>query len=234
MKNGKRHAGAHFDLNSAAGLKYTGLECSMHCEESGRRDTVAKLHRKENVNTECRGTMLYRPPATFQGSQIASHWHYQVHCPASALRRYSHCLSPSRNGCNLGKHSQAAVWDSPKKEALQGGGFKTHTPGKAEVWAQEMTPPTEDEHHAAQPAAPMTENLCLPSRHQDDPAENAWTKILSSDLLVHLIYWLCAALEEDSKLIRQVSFAICQENFCHNRQGTFSLLQPEDKNTILR
>lgn len=36
--------------------------------------------------------MVYMSPATFWGSQTASHWHYQVHCSAWALRSYSHCL----------------------------------------------------------------------------------------------------------------------------------------------
>lgn len=132
-------------------------------------------------------------PATFQGFQPGSHWHYQVPCSASGLRSYSHCQSPSKTGCNLGKHSQAAVMDSPRNQVLQSRGFKTHAPGNAEVWAQEMTLPPEDEHHAAQLAAPVMENLCLQSRHQDYPAENAWSKILST-CLPHLLAVGCLGI----------------------------------------
>lgn len=140
-----------------------------------------KYKGKEMLPLSAEVPMFYMSPATFRSSQTASHWHYQGHCSASALRSYSHCLSQSKNGCDLGKHSQAAVWDPPRKQALQGQGFKTHTPGKAEVWAQEVTLPAEDEHHAAQLAAPVMENLWLQSRHQDYPAENAWSSILSTD-----------------------------------------------------
>lgn len=158
--------------------------------------------------------MFYMSPATFQSSQTASHWHYQVHCSASALRSYSHCLSPSKNGCDLGKHSQAAIWDSPRKQARQG--FKTYTPGKAEVWAQQVILPSEDEHHTAQLAAPMTDNLCLQSSSKTTPLKMHGPT--SSPQTYFTSFTGCVLpWNKDSKLIQQLSFATCLDNFCHNR-----------------
>lgn len=152
--------------------------------------------------------MFYMCPATFQGSQTASH---QVRGSASAMQSYSHCLSPSKNGCNVGKHSQASIWDSPRNQALQVQGFQTHTPGKAEVWAQEMTPPTEDEHHTTQLAAPMTAKQA--------PRFPCW-KCMGPDPLhrftcsPHLLSVCCLGIR--LKTHQAGLFAMCLDNFCHN------------------
>lgn len=77
----------HFDLNSAAGLKYTGLECKMGCEESGRRDTASKLHRKGNANIECRGTHVLH---------VSGHFPRFPNCLPLALPGSLLCLSPEK------------------------------------------------------------------------------------------------------------------------------------------
>ena len=106
----------------------------MNQEESGMRDTVAKLLGKENVNTECRAT---------HGLHVSSHLPGFPDCFLLALPGSLLCLSPekvqslplslSKNGPGLLNNPQAAVWDSPEKQALQCQGVNTHRPGKAEV-----------------------------------------------------------------------------------------------------
>lgn len=92
--------------------------------------------------------MVYMSPATFQGSQTASHWHYQVHCSAWSLRKYSHCLCLRLKIAQTCGTPKAAIQDSHEKQALQCQGLNTHRPGKAEVWTQEKSEPTEDEQAA--------------------------------------------------------------------------------------
>lgn len=139
----------------------------MNHEESGMRDTVAELPGEGNVNTERRAT---------QGLHISSHFLGFPNCLPLALPGSWLCLSPKKaqslplsppkNSPDLWNNPQAAIKDSPKKQALQFQGSNTYRLGKVEVWTQGNTEPTEDEQQAAELTAPTKENLCLQSRHK--------------------------------------------------------------------
>lgn len=167
--------------------------------------------------------MFYMCPATFQGSQTASH---QVRGSASAMQSYSHCLSPSKNGCNVGKHSQASIWDSPRNQALQVQGFQTHTPGKAEVWAQEMTPPTEDEHHTAGCSYDSKTGTKISLLKMHGPR---------SSPQIHLLTSFTECVLPWNKTQNSSGRSLCNVSGQFLSQyGTFSSLQPEDDYTIWR
>lgn len=100
----------------------------MNHEESGMRDAVAELPGEGNVNTERRAT---------QGLHISSHFLGFPNCfplslPGSWLslspkKAPSLPPSPPKNSPDLWNNPQAAIKDSPKKQALQFQGSNIHT-----------------------------------------------------------------------------------------------------------
>lgn len=161
--------------------------------------------------------MFCMSPATFRGSQTASHWHCQVHCSALALRSYSHCLSPSKNGCNLGKCSQAAVWDSPWNEALQVRGFQTHI----HPWQGWGPSPGDDTTYGRW--TPHCPAGCSydgkPMLVMKAPRLPCWKCMVPDPLhrftcSPHLLTVCCLGIR--LKTHQADLFAICPDNFCHN------------------
>lgn len=139
---GKRRAYVHFDLNIA------GLECNTNHEESGmrhRKKLWGKGHNTNHRATHCLHVSNH-PPA-FSNC-------FLLVLPGSLLclspeKVQSLPLIPSKNRPGLWNNPQAAVQDSPEKQALQSQGLNTHRPGKAEDSTQQNTEPTEDKQRAA-------------------------------------------------------------------------------------
>lgn len=144
--------------------------------------------------------MVYMPPATFRGSQTASCWHYQVHCSAWALRRYSHCLClhlKMAQGCGtipklLSGFSWKAGPSVSRFEYMQIWPAWGLNAGEYRAYRRWTTSCLTD---CSYKAKSMLEKQAPSSCSKYARLYYRSSKIPSTHLLAYLIYRLCAALK---------------------------------------